>query len=249
MQLQRSKIFIVLSDPVFRVITTWLWLFISSALLTLSILIIHGISISIPELIINFPEAETKVGKIINVYYFATCNEFVAVGLLPLVFTLICKDKIRVYGIWRSGFAKSLLFSVLFVVVAYVGPLLSGENPFQFGHPNLHLNFPWNFLFVLTVVIIHGPLEVFYIIWLIANTDRVFKTENRILSWGLIITPVIFGVSNLFFMHGVKNALFHISTFLIFGLIYKSTKNSIGPMIGFTLGNRHTWFMASLLWP
>jgi membrane protease YdiL (CAAX protease family) len=247
MKIQRSKIFLVLNDPVFRVTTTWLWMFIGTALLTLSIMIISGISISIPELTINYPDGRTKVEKIINLYYYGTCIEFVAVGLLPLIFTLICKDKIKIYGICWNGFVKSLSFSILFAMLFYVGPLFAGDNPFQFGQLNLYLNFPWNFLFVMTVIIIFGPLEMFFVIWLITNTDRIFKTKDRIFSWGVIITSVIFGVGNLFFMHNIFSALVHISTFFIFGLIYKYTKNSLGPMIGWTLVNGHIWFIASLL--
>lgn len=248
MLLQQIKTIPALNNPVFRVITTWFWLFISSSLIIISILLINRITVSIPELIFNFPEVYREAGKIINPYFMGSFIEFIAVGFLPLVFTIICNDDIKIYGIIRKGFIKSLFYSLLFVVVAYTGPILTGENPFQFGHPNLRLGIPWNLLFVVTVAIIHGPVEVFFVIWLIANTDRIFNTTNRIFSLGLIITPILFGISNMFFEQNIFSALLHVSTFFIFGLIYKFTKNSIGPMIGFTLGSGYTWKIASLLW-
>jgi len=137
---------------------------------------------------------------------------------------------------------------MLIAMLCYIGPLLTGDNPFQFNPPNLHLSFPLNFLFVMTVIIIYGPLEMFYVIWLITNTNKIFKAKKRIFSWGLIITSVMYGVANLFFSHNIILALLHISVFFMFGLIYKFTKNSIGPMIGWTLANGHILFIASLLW-
>ena len=92
----------------------------------------------------------------------------------------------------------------------------------------------------------YGPLEVFYVVWLIANTDTLLKCEARLLSKGLIVTAVLFG-----FLHlatsptaGVPNALRFGVEFLALGAVYKLTGNSVGPMIAWTVINGHVLFLA-----
>jgi membrane protease YdiL (CAAX protease family) len=64
-------------------------------------------------------------------------------------------------------------------------------------------------------------------------------------SKGLIVTIVIYGVLHSF-SQGL-NSLTIAITFLGLGLIYKYTKNSIGPMIGWTIANEYIWFLIGVL--
>ena len=81
-------------------------------------------------------------------------------------------------------------------------------------------------------------MEVFFVIWLIINTDFTLKSERH-LSPGLVVTIVIFDLSHLLSAPkaGYTNAISVKVTFLILGLVFKYTKNSIGPMIAWTILN------------
>ncbi len=225
-------------NPIFRVVTTWLWFIVGAILVILIILTVYGI---------NFAKAMEILGER---RYLAVYVEIVSVGLLPVVFTLICRDDLMLYGLGRKGLAKSLLLSGLFAVVLFgIGFLTRGQLMTGLS-PSPHLDFPWNIWHVTLGVFAYGPLEVFFVIWLIANTDRIFKSENKIVSRGLIITAVIFGLLHIFSSPaaGISNAFYTGGIFLVLGLIYKYTKNSIGPMIAWTLINGQIWYIVKILW-
>ncbi len=103
-------------------------------------------------------------------------------------------------------------------------------------------------LCAVIVVFAYGPLEVFFVTWLITNTDRIFKSENARVSWGLIVTVLLFGLLHILVTQSLANALHVAVTFFLLGLIYKYTGNSIGPMAAWTLINGQVWFLAQLLW-
>lgn len=223
-------------NPIFRVVTTWLWCIVGAILVILIILTVYGI---------NFAKAMEILGER---RYLAVYVEIVSVGLLPVVFTLICRDDLMLYGLGRKGLAKSLLLSGLFAVVLFgIGFLTRGQLMTGLS-PSPHLDFPWNIWYVTLGVFAWGPLEVFFFIWLVANTDRIFKSVNRIVSWGLIVTVVIFGLSHILSTRSIYNAFYTGGIFLVLGLIYKYTKNSIGPMIAWTLINGQIWYIVKILW-
>ena len=101
------------------------------------------------------------------------------------------------------------------------------------------LRFPYNVWYALLGVFAYGPLEVFFMTWLIVNTDIVFHGSEKVFSPGLLITVLIFGLSHIFLspQAGVVNAIRVAAEWLILGLIFKYTKNSIGPIIAWTLIN------------
>ena len=223
-------------NPVFRVIATWIWIFIGGALTGLIILAVLGVDIASALKLLG---GEKR--------YLAIYIEIVSVGLLPVVFTLICKDDLKQYGLGRKGLAKSLGFSALFTVALFGfalvtrGQLMSGVDS-----PSFHLGFPWNLWYTTLGIFAYGPLEVFFFVWLVTNTDRIFKSGNRTLSWGLIITVVFFGISHIL-STSIYNAFYTGVIFFIMGLIYKYTRNSIGPMIAWTFINGTIWFIAQML--
>jgi len=224
-----------LYNPVFRVTTTWIWFLVGAALVMLIILAVYGLDLA------------KALEALQEKRYLAVYIEIVSVGLLPLVYTLICKDQPTQYGLSRKGLAKSLLLSGLFAAVLFGfaflsrGQLMSGIEP-----PNFNLNFPWNLWYVALGVFAWGPLEVFFVMWLVTNTDRIFKSENKTMSWGLIVTIVIFGMAHIL-TTSIYNAFYTATIFLVLGLIYKYTKNSIGSMIAWTLINGQIWFIAQIL--
>jgi len=233
--MEQNKRSAIWYNPIFRVVTTWLWFIVGALLVILIILAVYGI---------NFAKAMEILGER---RYLAVYIEIVSVGLLPVVFTLACRDDLVLYGLGRKGLVKSLLLSGLFVVVLFSvaflirGQLMTGLSP------SPHLDFPWNIWYVTLGVFAWGPLEVFFFIWLVANTDRIFKSVNRIVSWGLIVTIIIFGLAHILTTN-IYNAFYTGGIFLVLGLIYKYTKNSIGPMIAWTLINGQILFIVKILW-
>lgn len=91
----------------------------------------------------------------------------------------------------------------------------------------------------------YGPLEVFFVIWLIHNTDRIFKSEAKTWSWGLLLTIALYALLHAFSQGA--NSLVIAAKMLAFGLVFKRTGNSIGPMLAFMLMNEYAWFLATVL--
>ena len=113
------------------------------------------------------------------------------------------------------------------------------------AHTHFGPSFPLNLFYALLAVLVYGPLEVFFVIWLIVNTDEALRWDSRrILSPGLLITVTVFGLSHLILSlrGGVLNAVKMIAEFLILGLIFKYTKNSIEPMIAWMLINHQVLY-------
>ena len=114
------------------------------------------------------------------------------------------------------------------------------------NRPDLYLGFPWNLWYALLGIFAWGPLEVFFVMWLITNTDQIFNDSDRVVSWGFIITVIIFGLMHIL-TTSVYNAFYTGIIFLILALIYKYSRNAIGPMVAWTLINGQVWYIARLL--
>ncbi len=233
--MKQNERFAIIHSPVFQVLATWIWVFVGGALTALIILIVLGIDLA---------SALKVLG---NKRYLAVYIEIVSVGLLPVVFTLIFRNDSTQYGLSRKELAKSLKLSALFTVALFGFALLTRGQLMTGDSPSFHLNFPWNLWYTVLGIFAYGPLEVFFVMWLVTNTDRIFKSENRTLSWGLIVTVVIFGIAHILITQSIYNAFYTSAIFFMLGLIYKYTGNSIGPMIAWTLINGQVWFIAQML--
>lgn len=224
----------LLYNPLLRVVATWVWWFAGAALTILIILAIQGASFSSATQVLN----EKR--------YLAVYIEIVSVGLLPVIFTLICKDDPAQYGLTSKGLARSLMFSVLFVIAVFGWAYLTQGAIMSDDRPALHLDFPWDLWYAALGIWAWGPLEVFFVIWLIVNTDQAFKDGNRPVSWGLVITVIGFGVLHVL-TTSVFNAFYTGTIFLVLALIFKRTQNAWGPMLAWTLINGQVWYIAQLL--
>jgi len=233
--MKQNERFAIVRSPMFQVVSTWIWFFVGAALTVLAILTVFGV---------DFASAPEVLGE---KRYLAVYIEIVAVGLLPVVFTLTCKNGLTQYGLGRKGIKKSLGLSALFTVTLFGFALLTrGQLMTGISTPGFHLGFPWNLWYTALGIFAYGPLEVFFVMWLVTNTDRIFKSENRTFSWGLIVTVVIFAITHIF-TTGIYNAFYTGMIFIILAVIYKYTKNSIGPMIAWTLINGQVWFIVQWL--
>jgi hypothetical protein len=175
-------------------------------------------------------------------------SEIILVGLFPIVFSILRRDKPAEYGITGKRLLMSLVLSagVVLVYFAYLS-IRAGHLTTSVQLPGLHQPSVGNALFAGLGLVAYGPLEVFFVVWLIHNTDRIFKTEANIWSWGLLITVAIYGLLHSFSQGA--NSLVIATEMLVLGLVFKSTRNSIGPMLAFMLMNEYAWFLATAFLP
>ncbi|RLG82143.1 MAG: hypothetical protein DRO09_00930 [Thermoprotei archaeon] len=207
------------------VLIVWAWLFAGLLATTVLIACVRGVPLVIEHLI-------DMLGR---EPYLASYAEVVAVGGLPLAISLVCRDDFRVYGLARKGLERSLAVSVPpALAVLVVRTMLEGVSPRSFN-----LQFPYNAWYATLGVLAYGPLEVFFVVWLTVNTDYALNSLKRTLSPGLLITALAFGLSHIAIspQGGLVNAVKVTVIFFILGLIFKYTKNSVGPMVAWTLIN------------
>jgi len=228
--LQQSKV----DNPLVRVISTWIWWLVGAAATVVALIFLTGNSLSNYSLILS-------EHRHLVVYI-----EIVSVGLLPVLYTLICKDNLQRYGLQRQGWLKGVVLSLFYVLFMYgVGYLMTGQIMSD-SRPDIIVAAPWNIFYGLLSIFAWGALEVFFVVWLIDNTDAIFGSQDKIFSWGLLITVVVFGLTHTL-TTDFFNAIYTSFIFLILGLIFKTTRNSYGPMLAWTLINGQVWFMARLL--
>ncbi|OYT67656.1 MAG: hypothetical protein B6U65_02855 [Candidatus Wolframiiraptor sp. EX4484-121] len=221
------------SNRISLVILVWAWMFLGSILTALSIAYVKGVPATFSEIIDMFNGEP----------YLASYVEVVAVGGLPLALTILCRDGFKVYGLTKAGLLKSVAASIpLAIAVLLPRVLYGGLNISSFN-----LRFPYNVWYALLGFSAYGPLEVFFTIWLIVNTDIIFHGLEKVFSPGLLITVLIFGLSHVFLspQAGIVNAIHVAAEWLISGLIFKYTKNSIGLMIAWTLINGQVAYLVT----
>src|SRR3990172_5670971 len=97
----------LLYRPSFRVLTTWAWSILGPLLLALIILAVLQTDLS------------TARKAYAERPYLSSYFEIIVVGLLPVVFTVVCKDDLSLYGLGRKGLTKSLLLSALVLASVY----------------------------------------------------------------------------------------------------------------------------------
>ncbi|MCS7363952.1 MAG: hypothetical protein NDF54_00745 [archaeon GB-1867-035] len=57
--------------------------------------------------------------------------------------------------------------------------------------------FPYNVLFSFLSAFSYGPLEVFYMVFLVVGFDQAFKSSSRIISKGVIAASILFGLLHI----------------------------------------------------
>ena len=227
----------LLKTPKFQVLATWMWNMI--AVLLISILL----TAVLPENTVLDAEALRANPRLVLI---PVITEIIAVGMLPVLFTLLNRDSLAVYGIQRQGLWKSLAYAALVVLVFFaVLSILAGQVTTSVYLSAVKISTLWKPLVAILALLAYGPLEVFFVVWLIHNTDRLYNSSGKIFSSGLLVTVVLYGVLH-YFSQGIY-ALVLAVIFLLFGLIYKFTRNAIGPMLAWTLMNDFVWALAAIL--
>jgi len=222
-------------DPKFRVIFTWVWFIVGPILTILVIMLLMGESIAgLRQALSTNP-------------YITTYVEIVGVGLIPAIFTLFAREKLTAYGLRIKGLVASLLLSAIVVAILMGFSLLTTGQPVGYSTADFQISSPWNYFYGILGIFAYGPLEVFFFVWLVTNTDRIGKGTQTVLSRGLIITVIIFSLMHILTTQHIETAFYIAVIYSALGLIYKRTQNVIGPMIAWTLINGQVWYLAQML--
>lgn len=225
-----------LLSPKFQVPATWIWNVVG----TLAVAVV--VAAALPRNIALDRPALTQQPSLALI---PILSEIILVGLLPIVFSVLRRDKAAEYGITGRYLLVSLVLSVGVVLFyfAYLS-LRAGHLTTSVQLPGLHQPTVGNTIFAGLGLMAYGPLEVFFVVWLIHNTDRIFKTEAKTWSWGLLLTIAVYGLLHAFSQGA--NSLVIAAEMLALGLVFKTTRNSIGPMLAFLVMNEYAWFLATV---
>ena len=166
-----------LSDPKFQVLSAYLWNLLIGAVIFGSLSLVSDINL---EMIIDDLHANPSLAIIIMFV------NLIGVGLLPIIFTTLNKENMSWYGISKVGLQKSLELGLLIVVGYYTisllltGQLLGNLYPIEFN-TNCALSrvrcirFSFsNIVFSIIGAFSYGPIEVFFVIWVIFKFDQIF---------------------------------------------------------------------------
>lgn len=237
MESELKKSFLL--SPKFQVSATWLWNLLGTFVIS------AFVAVALPRNIALDRSALTQRPSLALIPIF---SEIILVGLLPVIFSILRKDKAIEYGITDKDLFMSLVLSagVVLVYFAYLS-LRAGHLMTSVQLPGIRQPAIVNIFFAFLAFVAYGPLEIFFVVWLIHNTDRIFKTEAKTWSLGLLLTIVIYGLLHSFSQGA--NTLVLSAEMLAFGLIFKRTGNAIGPMLAFTFMNEYAWFLAGVFLP
>jgi len=225
-----------LLSPRFQVPATWIWNIVGTLAVAVLVALVLPRNISLDQ------SAMMQQPSLALIPVF---SEIILVGLLPILFSILRRDTAAEYGLTGKCLLMSLVLSagVVLVDFAYLS-IRAGHLTTSVQLPGLHQLSVINALLACLGLAAYGPLEVFFVIWLIHNTDRIFKTESKTWTWGLFITIAVYGLLHSFSQGAY--ALVLAAKMLALGLVFKSTGNSIGPMLAFMLMNDYAWFLAKV---
>ncbi|MCE4600146.1 MAG: hypothetical protein F7C38_01080 [Desulfurococcales archaeon] len=153
------------------VVVSWVWLLVGA----------YAVGVVVYYLVEGSPP--TGPGQLFGLFYekpyLASYIELAAVGGLQLAVSLACGDDFRVYGVRRGGLWLGLALSLVLAVALFsVRVVWDGWN----ANGGFGLSFPLNVFYALLGTAVYGPLEVFFVVWLIVNTDRALGWRDP-LAW------------------------------------------------------------------
>ena len=173
----------------------------------------------------------------------------VGIGALPVLLSLAAREDWKTYGLGRSGLRASLAASAGFVAFVLLMAVAFG----QAGLPqaaDLPLRFPVTVAYAALATLAWGPLEVFFVVWLVVNADAWLASRPRVVGPGLVLTLALFWALHLVAARGgVGNATAVTVVFLVLAVIFGRTRNAWGPMIAWTVLNPQVWTFWRVLLP
>jgi hypothetical protein len=107
---------------------------------------------------------------------------------------------------------------------------------------SIDLRTPWNIVAAGMALLAYGPGEAIFVVYLIRAFDKVVGNSQSLISWGVIITAIVWALPHIFnvFFYGLNalpNVLIMFFVGIIMGILLKKTRSSLGPMLFWTLVN------------
>lgn len=183
-----------------------------------------------------------------HLYIVGTVLEFLFLGFFSLLIALIDHDPRDFYGLTLRGGSRSLTLGITLVLLRAAVRYAAGNAPFQLGllafTQSLAQPFPYNAVFAVFTAFTYGPLEVFYITFLVAKLDKGFKTgSEKVLTRGVLVGTFLWAVihlNNAVFL-GLIWAVEQVGSNFVYGVILMSISKysncSLGPVLSFTITN------------
>lgn len=183
-----------------------------------------------------------------HLYIYGTAIEFFFVGFFPMLLAFRDHDKRGFYGLGRNGATKSIALGISLVVLRAVFRYATGALPFQVGllafTQSIAQPYPQNLFLAIIATFVYGPLEVFFITFMVAKLDLGFGYgREKVLTRGMVLGVLMWALIHLGngVFYGLANSVAQVVSNFIYGIllmaVFKYSKNSIGTMLSFTTTN------------
>lgn len=178
-----------------------------------------------------------------HLYLFGTLGQ-VLMDLPALI--MLAHDKVDWLGRKKEYLPSVGMGIVGAALLAVVKLVISRHITFMGGVPaftlSLTLAWPWNLIATALAVFAYGPGEALYLVYLISAFDATTDRHQRLISRGVIITALLWGLShslNAFFFGwaALGNSLFMVAIGFVIGLIFKRSRSALGPIMFWSLVN------------
>jgi hypothetical protein len=218
-------------------------------------ILVYVFSLVVPALVMTLPAIVWKWSKdyqVHHLYLIGTLGQLLMD--LPAVLLFFRMNKIYPAPTGHKDRISGAILGLVFaMILAGVRILLSGriiEGRFMGGVPaftqGLNLPSPWNAVAAVSALLVYGPGEAVFVVYLILAFDKALGGRERIFSRGVIITSILWALPHLFniFYFGfgaMANALTMFFIGLIMGFLLKRARSSWGPILFWTLVNGTSW--------
>lgn len=216
-----------------RVLITWSWCIVGPAVLAALALALTRGNLSVAGAAYSARP------------YLSSFIELTVAGLVPLAWTVLAREPPGSYGLRRHRLIRSLALSAPVVAVVFAIRALSTGRLLDLAPIAVQLPAAAALAYALFGVLVYGPVEAFFVVWLVRNSDAGWPSP-RLLSPGLVVTVGLFGVLHLAVTRSGLNAALVTVAFAGLMLAYKSTGNSWGALVGWTVANTQVWYLAQL---
>ena len=180
-----------------------------------------------------------------HAYIFGTLFEFLLVGFLCILFAILDRDSRSTYGLTSKGLVSSLVIGLALVGAHSLMSHISGKpviDPrLDAFTQSLTQPFPQNIGFALFCGFAYGPLQVFFLIFLVDRFDKVLDAKSSRIGYrGTIITVLLWALPHILNVTvlGPTAALIQLAKLLIIGpiliIVFKYTGSSLGSMVYWT---------------
>lgn len=154
---------------------------------------------------------------------------------------------------WGGGFRRHLIGAgvglALAVVVVGMKFFISGSDQIIFMRnvpafiQSLNLESPWNMISALAALLAYGPGEAVAVTYFMLAFDRILKSGDKWLTWGVFIGALLWASPHLLnapfqgLGSAVANTVKMIIIGLIFGMALRGSKSWLAPVVFWTLTN------------